>query len=130
MSILLHLAVLTVVILALAKLHPDVRVRGIGSAVAVAVVFSVLNVLLGWFIRAVLFVPALLTFGLLFLFVPFIVNAVLLWLTDRIMTSFEIRTGRALALAALVITLVDAVFHARVLAAAWTPAGYGAPRWI
>jgi len=73
----------------------------------VAIVFSVLNVLLGWFIRAVLFVPALFTLGLLFLFVPLIVNTVLLWLTDKLIRSFEIQTLGGLLTSAVVITAVN-----------------------
>ena len=110
MHTILHLAVLALTILALARFYPNVRVRSIGSAVLVAIVFSVLNFFLAWLIRAVLFVPAIFTLGLLFLFVPFIVNAVLLWLTDKLMGSFEIRTVPALLFSAAVITAVNGVF--------------------
>ena len=57
MYILLHLAVLTVTVLALARLLPSVKVKSFGSAIVVAIVFSVLNFFLGWFIRVLLFVP-------------------------------------------------------------------------
>jgi uncharacterized membrane protein YvlD (DUF360 family) len=70
-------------------------------------VFSALNFLLGWFIRAVLFVPALLTLGLLFLFMNFIVNTVLLWLTDKLIRSFEIHTMGGLLASSAVITTVN-----------------------
>lgn len=131
MHTILHLGVLALTILALARFYPNVRVRSIGSAVLVAIVFSVLNFFLGWLIRAVLFVPAIFTLGLLFLFVPFIVNAVLLWLTDKLMGSFEVRTLPALFFSAAVITAVNGVFEI------WH--GYsgghfffqsGHPRWI
>jgi putative membrane protein len=111
MHTILHLAVLALTILALARFYPRVRVRSMGSAVLVAVVFSVLNFFLGWLIRAALFVPALFTLGLLFVFVPFIVNAVLLWLTDKLMASFEIKTVPALLVSAAVITAVNGVFE-------------------
>ncbi len=101
-------------IFALSRLFPGiVRVRGVGTAVGVAVLFSVLNFFLGWFIRALLFVPGVLTLGLLFLFVPFIVNTVLLWLTDRLMGSFELRGTRGLLLSAGAITLVNGIFAAQ-----------------
>ena len=86
------------------------RVQSVGTAVAVAIVFSVLNFFLGWFIRALLFVPGLLTLGLLFFFIPFIVNAVLLWITDKLMGSFELRGARGLVLASAIITLVNYAF--------------------
>ncbi|HEY7375298.1 MAG TPA: phage holin family protein [Polyangia bacterium] len=105
--VVLELVILTATVLLLARFLPSVRVKSVGSAIVVAIVFSVLNVLLGWFIRAVLFVPALLTLGLLFLFVPFIVNSVLLWLTDKLIKSFEIQTLGGLFMSAAVITVVN-----------------------
>lgn len=129
MHAILHLGILALAIFALSRFFPGiVRVRSAGTAVAVAVVFSVLNFFLGWFIRALLFVPGLLTLGLLFLFVPFIVNAVLLWVTDKLMGSFELRGARGLLLSAAIITLVNGIFAAHTL---WShPAIHGAPRWV
>jgi putative membrane protein len=112
MHTLLHLAALAATVLGLARFLPDVRVKGAGTAIIVAVVFSVLNFLLGWLIHVVLFVPALLTLGLLFLFIPFIVNTVMLWLTDKVIASFEIRSVRALLISSGGITLVNWLFHA------------------
>jgi putative membrane protein len=126
---LIHMAVLAATIFVLARLLPDVRIRSVGTAVLVAVVFSVLNFCLGWLIRALLFVPALLTLGLLFLLVPFIVNAVLLWLTDKAIRSFEIRSVRGLLISAAVITVVNGVFYAPAFQAASRGYGYET-RWI
>jgi putative membrane protein len=112
MHTLLHLAALTATVLGLARFLPDVQVRSTGAAIVVAVVFSVLNFFLGWLIHVLLFVPALLTLGLLFFFVPFIVNTVMLWLTDKLIASFEIKTLRALLLSSGCITLVSWLFHA------------------
>ncbi len=109
--LLLHLVVLAATVLLLARFLPSVKVKSIGSAIVVAIVFSVLNILLGWFIRAVLFVPALFTLGLLFLFVPFIVNSLLLWLTDKLIGSFEIDTLGGLFTSAAVITAVNWLFN-------------------
>jgi putative membrane protein len=141
MDTLLHLVVLALSILVMSRVLPGVQVKSFGTALVVAVVFSVLNFFLGWFIRALLFVPALLTLGLLFLFVPFIVNMVLLWLTDKLMASFEITTLRGLVLCSVVITLVNGIFYAPVFRSVWQgdlddtghPAvdvAPGHPRWI
>ena len=51
--------------------------------------------------------PRVFTFGLLFLFVPFIVNTVLLWLTDKLIGTFSIETCGGLLTSAAVITLVN-----------------------
>lgn len=111
MHILLHLVALALTVLGLARFLPDVQVKSAGTAVVVAVVFSVLNFMLGWLIHVLLFVPALLTLGLLFLFVPFIVNTVMLWLTDKLIASFEIRSVRALLISSGCITLVNWLFQ-------------------
>jgi len=114
MYTLLHLAALAATVLAIARFLPDVEVKGLGTAVIVSVVFSVLNFLLGWLIHLVLFVPALLTLGLLFFFIPFIVNTAMLWLTDKLISTFEIKTLRALLTSAAAITVVNWLFHAVV----------------
>jgi putative membrane protein len=115
---LVHLGVLALTIVGLSWFVPSVHIRGVGTAIAVAIVFSLLNFFLGWFIRAMLFVPAVLTLGLLFIFVPFIVNTVVLWLTDKLMASFEIETTTGLLVSAAAITLVNGLFHASMFSAA------------
>ena len=138
MQTILHLAVLTITVLDLSRLLPSVHVANFRAALIVAIVFSVLNFFLGWFIRAMLFVPAILTLGLLFLFVPFLVNTALLWLTDKLVASFEIASFKALLISAVVITLVNSVFYAPAFREAWlgNPShpsgldGVGQPRWI
>jgi uncharacterized membrane protein YvlD (DUF360 family) len=74
-------------------------------------VFSLLNWLIGWLIKVLLFLPALLTLGLLFLVLPLIVNAVLLWVTDKLLHVLEIEDARALWLMAILITVVNGLFH-------------------
>jgi len=111
MYTLIHLAVLTLTVLVLARLLPGFRIRTPLTAIFVALVFSVLNFALGWLIRVMLFLPAILTLGLLFLVLPLIVNAILLWLTDKLMGSFEIETLGGLLLSAAVITVVNGFFH-------------------
>jgi len=131
MYTLLHLAVLTVTILALARLLPGVRVRSVGSAIAVAVVFSLLNFFLGWLVKVALFVPAILTLGLLFLIFPFLVNTVMLWLTDKLLRGFEIEGLGTLLLSAAIITLVTSAFHIAVHPYVYRPFMQpGPPRWI
>jgi len=133
MYMLLHLAVLTLTIVALARTLPDVQVKSVGSAFIVAIVFSVLNFFLGWFIKLMLVVPTILTLGLLILFIPFIVNTILLWLTDKVLSTFKIHSLASLLMSAGAITAVNALMHfaLRSLAAGH---GYevspGPTRWI
>jgi putative membrane protein len=130
MHILLHLVAITVTVLLLARFLPSVKVKSVGSAIVVALVFSLLNFFLSWFIRAVLFVPALFTFGLLFLFVPFIVNTVLLWLTDKLIKSFSIDSMGGLLVSAGAITVVNWILHVGMHTHRFAHYGAGPIRWI
>jgi putative membrane protein len=116
MFILLHLVVLTLTVLLLARALPGFRIRAPSTAVVVAIVFSLLNWSMGWLIKVMLFLPAILTLGLLFLILPLIVNLIVLWLTDKVLHAFEIADGRTLWLAAGAITLVNFFFHLAVRA--------------
>src|SRR6476660_9384935 len=130
MITLLHLAALTATVLLLERLLPSVKVRNVVSAIVVAVVFSLLNFFLSWLIKAVLFVPAILTLGLLFLIMPFIVNTVLLWLTDKLIGSFAIETTGGLLVSAAAITVVNACFYMAVNSHRMGFYGHGPTRWI
>jgi putative membrane protein len=112
MYILLHIVALAAAVLGVARLLPGVEVKGWRTAIIVAVVFSLLNFFLGWLVQALLVLPVILSLGLLYFFVPFIVNTVLLWLTDKLIGDFEIKTWRALLGSALVITVVNWLCHA------------------
>jgi putative membrane protein len=126
----LHLVVLTATVLLLARFLPSVRVKSVGAAIIVAIVFSLLNFFLGWFIRVVLFVPALFTFGLLFFFVPFIVNAVMLWLTDKLIKTFSIESVRGWLTSAAVITAVNWLLQLAMHAHQLRGQAPGQTRWI
>ena len=124
MITLLHLVVLTLTVLLLGRALPGFQIRKPSTAVVVAIVFSLLNWGLGWFIKVLLFLPAILTLGLLFLVLPLIVNIVILWLTDKFLDAFEITNHRTLFIAGAAITLVNFVFHMAVrshYAHSWHP---------
>ncbi len=129
---LVHLGALALTILGLSWFVPSVHIKSVGTAIVVAIVFSVLNFFLGWVIRLMLFLPAILTLGLLFAFVPFIVNAIVLWLTDKLMANFEIDSTAGLLISAAAITLVNGLFHAsafRSMARGYSMPHYD-PGWI
>src|SRR3569623_501579 len=93
MLTILHLAALTATVLLLARALPGFHIRTSGTALLVAIVFSLLNWACGWFIKVLLFLPAILTLGLLFLLLPLIVNAVVLWLTDKVLRAMRARSA-------------------------------------
>ena len=115
MYTLLHLAVLTGTVLLLAMFLPGVRIKQKSSALIVAVVFSLLNWVVGWLVKtvlvAVLLVPAILTLGLAYLVLPFVANVILLWVTDKLLDAFELRDSKTLLIAATAITVVNGLFQ-------------------
>jgi putative membrane protein len=109
MHALAHLVVLTLTVLVAARYIQGVHVKNTPAAVGVAVVFSLLNWMLAGVLQVLLVVPAILTLGLLFLVMPLVVNAILLWLTDEILHVFEIENKKALFLMAFLITIAHAL---------------------
>ena len=113
--LLVHFAVLTGTVLLLAKLLPGVRINNTRGAATVALVFGGLNLVVGWLVvlalKALLFLPAIITLGLAWALVPFLANVALLWLTDKLLDAFELKDSRALLISAGAITVVNVVLH-------------------
>ena len=113
--LLVHFAVLTGTVLLLAKLLPGVRINNTRGAATVSLVFGGLNLVVGWLVvlalKAILFLPAIITLGLAWALVPFLANAALLWVTDKLLDAFELKDGRALLVSAGAITVVNVVLH-------------------
>ncbi|MCK6529286.1 phage holin family protein [Myxococcota bacterium] len=97
------------------QLLPGVKVRDFGSAVTIAMVFALLNWLLGWVLwplaKLLLFLPGLLTCGLLFFLVPLVVNSILLWITDKLMERFEVKGIGPLVGAAAFVAVAQALLN-------------------
>jgi uncharacterized membrane protein YvlD (DUF360 family) len=114
MNLVIRLLVMMVVIALAPRILDGVRVDGMTSALIAAVVYAVLAMLIGWLIRFVVavlsIVPGVLTFGLFFLLVPMIANAVLLKMTSGVLASFEIRTWTAAFLLGIALGLVNTLF--------------------
>ena len=111
LRLLLKWLVVTLVIALSPQLISDIHVDSVGSALLAAAVYGVLFVLIGWLIRvgvAILsIVPGLLTLGLFFLLVPLIANAILLKLTARMLSSFDIGSWSAAFLLSFALSLVN-----------------------
>lgn len=104
MELLLSWFILTLGVLAAAKLIPGVSVPDFWDAVLVAAVFGILNVLLA---KALFVIFGIVTLGigfLLFFITTWVVNAILLKLTDALTDKITIRGFGNALLAALVIS--------------------------
>jgi putative membrane protein len=98
----------SVALMVVAQVVPNFRIRGgFGNAVVVALVYGVLKMLLQK-VLIVLTLPAVvLTLGLFIL----VINGFLLWLTDKLLERFEVRTTGALVLGTVLLTVIDLAFQ-------------------
>jgi uncharacterized membrane protein YvlD (DUF360 family) len=114
MHLLLKWLVVASVIALAPQVTTSIRVDGLGSALWAALVYGVLFVWIGWFIKLIVamlsLVPGILTLGLFFLLVPVITNAVLLKLTAGMLGSFDVRSWSAAFALSLVLTLIGLMF--------------------
>lgn len=93
-----------VAFLIVARVVPGFHLRGgFGSAVIVAVVYGLLKGLLQGVLTFVTFPFVILTLGLFII----VINAFLLWLTDKLVKRVEIRSFSALFLGTILLSLID-----------------------
>jgi putative membrane protein len=94
MRLLLAVLLNALVIFAVARLTPGVRIKSYGTAVGVAIVYSLLAVALKWLLVMITFPAIILTFGLFLL----VINGFLLWITDKLLDGLEIKGFGPLAI--------------------------------
>ncbi|OPX33680.1 hypothetical protein B1H10_05325, partial [candidate division KSB1 bacterium 4484_188] len=100
MNILLDILLLSAAIYLVARLMPTIYLKSFGTAVIVALVYSVINFLVGWLLTFLALPFIILTFGLF----KFVINAFLLWITDLMIDDFEIKGFGSTLIAAFLIT--------------------------
>ncbi len=93
-----------VAFLIVARVVPGFHLRGgFGSAIIVAVVYGLLKGLLQGVLMFVTLPFVLLTLGLFII----VINAFLLWLTDKLVERVEIKSFGALFLGTILLSLID-----------------------
>ena len=109
MGLILSWLILTLAVWITAMILPGFHVKSFTSAILVAAIFGVLNFLLGWLFLTV-FAIATLGLALLLAFITrWIVNAILLKLTDALTDHLTIDGFRNALLGALVMSLLGTV---------------------
>ena len=103
MSILIHILLLSGVIFLVAEAMPGIRLKSYGTALMVAIVYSLIDVFLGTLLKLLSIPFILLTLGLFI----FVVNTFLLWLTDQLIEDFEIKNIGVTVITAIIITLAN-----------------------
>jgi putative membrane protein len=90
LDLILSWLILSVAVWLTAAILPGFHVKSVGSAVLVAAIFGVLNFLLGWLLFAVFTVVTLGIAWLLAFITRWIINAILLVLTDKLTDHLHI----------------------------------------
>lgn len=106
-NILWNILLLSVAVFLVAELLPGIRLKNFGTAVVVAIVYSLINLLIGWLLLFLSLPLIIITFGLF----KFIINGFLLLLTDKMMADFEIDGIGTTFLAAFLITIIDSILR-------------------
>lgn len=105
MSIIINLLLLSLAILIVAQIMPSIHIKNFGTVIVVAVVYSLINFFTGWLLVLLTLPLVILTFGLF----KFVINAVLLWITDLVIEDFKIDNFSSTLLAAFLITIIDSL---------------------
>lgn len=105
MHTLWSIILLAVAVFGISKLLPKIHIKSFTTAIFVAIIYSIINFLIGWLITLISLPAIIVTFGLFI----FVVNAVLLWITDKIISDFEIEGITTTLLAAFLITMLHKV---------------------
>ena len=98
-----NLLVLAGAVFIVANVLPGIYIKSYWTALMVAVVYSVISFLFGWLLILLSLPFMLITFGLF----KFVINAFLLFITDKLIEDFRIKDFMTTLLAAFCISLVD-----------------------
>lgn len=107
MTLILSFLFKSLAVFIVAKMLPGIHIKSFGTAVLVAFTYSVINLLLGKILFFFAFPVILITFGLF----TFIIDAFLLWITDKMIEDFEIDNFGITILAAFLITVSDKLLN-------------------
>jgi len=101
MTVVWNVLLYALAVFLVSKLLPKIHIKNFVTAIIVAIVYSLINFFVGWLLTLISLPLIILTFGLFHL----IVNAILLWLTDKLIEDFKIENFTTTIIAAVLITI-------------------------
>lgn len=104
-AIIWNVGILSIVIFIVTKFLPGIRLKNYFTAFIVALVYSLINYVFGWLLVLLSLPFMFLTFGLF----KFVINAFMLWVTDKLIEDFEIESFKTTFIAAFLITVIDSM---------------------
>lgn len=91
----------------ISNLLPGFRLNNFATALIVAGIYGILHALFAWFLKVIFFLPMFLTFGLFAL----IINALLLYVTERLVDGFGIDSLKDILVGAVLLTVFNFVWR-------------------
>lgn len=86
-------------------LLPGFRLKNFGTALIVAGIYGILHLLFSWILKMIFFLPMFLTLGLF----TFVINALLLFVTEKLVEDFEIDSLKDTLVGAVLLTVFNFV---------------------
>ena len=103
----LNWLILSASVFLVTRILPFIYVKNFATALFVALVYGVLKMLLTDILVFFSFPLMIVSLGLFY----FVINAFLLWITNLLVTNFEVRGCFSTVIAAVLIAAIDAVLH-------------------
>ncbi|TLU65224.1 phage holin family protein [Thalassotalea litorea] len=100
-----NILLLSISIFLVSKMMSGIHLKSFWTAVVVAIVYSIADILLYWLLVIISMPLIIITFGLF----VFVLNAFLLWITDQILDDFEIEDLGTTLVASLIITVINLI---------------------
>jgi putative membrane protein len=100
---LLHWIVNAVVLLVVAHFVPGFQISSFGSAMFAVIIIGIVNATLGLFLKVMTFPLSLLTLGLF----VFVIDAIVLWCSSKLVPGFSVTGFQPAIIAALVLALIQ-----------------------
>ena len=107
MGFIWSILLLGVAVFVIARLMPRIHIGSFWTALVVALVYSVINFIVGGLLTFLTLPLIFITLGLF----KFVINGFLLWITDKLIEDFEIEDIFTTLVAAMLITVVDALLR-------------------
>jgi putative membrane protein len=100
---LLHWVVNAVVLLVVAHFVSGFQISSFGSAMFAVVIIGIVNATLGLFLKVMTFPLSILTLGLF----VFVIDALVLWFSSKLVPGFSVTGFRPAFIAALILALIQ-----------------------
>ena len=107
MRILLNWLVSALALWLVAQIVPGFQINGLGSALIAVVVIGLVNATLGILLKIVTFPLTIVTLGIFW----WVINGLMIWVASTFVPGFVIASFGSAFLGAIVLALVNMVFH-------------------